>query len=110
VTSGQWVSGPAGCGPYASAGAAGPATDTLSIVAKAFDPMVTDSLGDYNLTAIHPTATAATTVLQPGQSIVVPVSITPSGTAGSVVSGTLYIDGQISGVEMATLPYEYTIG
>jgi hypothetical protein len=67
-------------------------------------------------------------VLQPGQSIVVPVTITPSGTAGSVVSGTLYVDalvggllpvgqasgvlptGQISGVEMAALPYEYTIG
>jgi hypothetical protein len=68
------------------------------------------------------------TVLQPGHSIVVPVTITPSGTAGSVVCGTLYVDalvggllpvgqasgllptGQISGVEMAALPYEYTIG
>jgi Peptidase inhibitor I9 len=128
VTPGQWVAGPAGCGPYTGPGAAGSATDTLSIVANAFDPTVTDSLGDYNLTATNPSATAAMTVLQPGQSIVVPVTITPSGPSGSVVSGTLYVDalvggllpvggdsgllpaGQIAGVEMAALPYEYTIG
>jgi hypothetical protein len=128
VTAGQWVAGPAGCGPYASPGAAGTATDDMSIRAKAFDPTVTAPLGDYNLTAINPNATPAMKVLQPGQSIVVPVTITPSGTVGSVVSGTLYVDalvggllpvggasgvlpaGQISGVEMAALPYEYTIG
>src|SRR5580658_1169283 len=128
VTPGQWVAGPAGCGPYTGPGAAGTATDDMSIRAKAFDPAVTAPLGDYNLTAIDPNATPAMKVLQPGQSIVVPVTITPSGTAGSVVSGTLYVDalvggllpvggasgvlpaGQISGVEMAALPYEYTIG
>jgi hypothetical protein len=128
VTAGQWVAGPAGCGPYSGPGAAGTATDTMSILAKAFDPTVTAPLGDYNLTAINPNATPAMTVLQPGHSIVVPVTITPSGPAGSVVSGTLYVDalvggllpvggasgvlpaGQISGVEMAALPYEYTIG
>jgi Peptidase inhibitor I9 len=128
VPAGQWAAGPAGCGPYAGPGPAGTATDTLSILAKAFDPAVTAPLGDYNLTAINPGATPAMTVLQPGQSIVVPVTITPSGPAGSVVSGTLYVDalvggllpvggasgvlpaGQISGVEMTALPYEYTIG
>jgi hypothetical protein len=128
VTPGQWVAGPSGCGPYAGPGAAGTATDSMSILARAFDPTVTAPLGDYNLTAIDPNATPAMTVLQPGQSIVVPVKITPSGTAGSLVSGTLYIDalvggllpvgqasgvlptGQISGVEMAALPYKYTIG
>jgi hypothetical protein len=128
VTPGQWVAGPSGCGPYASPGPAGTATDSMSILAKAFDPAVTSPLGDYNLTAINPNATPAMKVLPPGQSIVVPVTITPSGPAGSVVSGTLYVDalvggllpvggasgvlpaGQISGVEMSALPYEYTIG
>jgi hypothetical protein len=128
VTPGQWVAGPSGCGPYPTAGTSGTATDTLSILAKAFDPTVTAPLGDYNLTAIHPGETPAMTVLQPGQSTVVPVTITPSGAVGSVVRGTLYVDalvggllpvggasgvlpaGQISGVEMAALPYEYTIG
>jgi hypothetical protein len=103
VTAGQWVARPAACGPYVGPGAAGTPTDS-------------------------PNATPTMTVLQPGQSIVVPVTITPSGPAGSVVCGTLYIDalaggllpvgqasgvlptGQISGVEMTALPYEYTIG
>jgi hypothetical protein len=128
VTPGQWVAGPAGCGPYAGPGAAGTATDTMSLQAKAFDPTVTAPLGDYNLTAINPKAKPVMTVLQPGHSIVVPVTITPTGKAGSLIRGTLYIDalvggllpvgqasgvlptGQISGVEMAALPYEYTIG
>lgn len=98
VTPGQWVAGPAGYGPYASPGAAGTATDSLSILAKAFDPAVTAPLGDYNQTAINPNATPAMKVLQPGQSIVVPVTITPSGTAGSVVSGTLYVDALVGGL------------
>jgi len=89
VTPGQWVAGAAGCGPYTGPGAAGTATDSLSIQAKAFDPTITASLGDYNLTAINPQATPAMTVLQPGDSIVVPVTITPSGTAGSVVRGEI---------------------
>ncbi len=128
VTPGQWVAGPADCGPYTSPGAAGTATDSMSILAKAFDQTVTAPLGDYNLTAINPNATSAMKVLPPGKSIVVPVTITPSGPAGSVVTGTLYVDalvggllpvggasgvlsaGQISGVEMDALPYEYTIG
>jgi Subtilase family/Peptidase inhibitor I9 len=119
VTPGIWLAGPAGCGPYTGPGAAGTATSSMSIHAKAFDPTITAPLGDYNLTAIHPNATPKMIVLWPGHSIVVPVTITPSGTAGSVVRGTLYIEalvggllpvGQTSGVEMAALPYEYTIG
>jgi hypothetical protein len=128
VTPGQWVAGPAACGPYTGPGAAGTATDSLSIQAKAFDPTVTAPLGDYNLTAVNPDATPAMTILRPGHSIVIPVTITPAGTAGSVIRGTLYVDalvggllpvgqasgvlpaGQISGVEMAALPYAYTIG
>jgi hypothetical protein len=47
------------------------------------------------------------------------VKITPSGTAGTVVSGTLYVDsfmsdvppyGQTTGNEVAALPYTYTVG
>jgi hypothetical protein len=119
VTPGVWLAGPAGCGPYSGPGAAGTSTSSMSILAKAFDPTVTAPLGDYNLTAINPNATPTMTVLQPGHSIVVPVTITPSGAVGSVVRGTLYVDalvggllpvGQVSGVEMAGLPYEYTIG
>jgi hypothetical protein len=119
VTPGIWFAGPMSCGPYAGPGATGTAKISLSILAKAFDPTVTAPLGDFNLTAINPKATPAMTVLRPGHSIVVPVTITPSGKTGSVVRGTLYVDalvggllpiGQTSGVELAALPYEYTIG
>jgi WD40 repeat protein len=69
----------------------------LSNDAGAFDGAVTAPLGDYNLTAIHPTATPKMTVLQPGHSIVIPVTITPSGPARSVVCGTLYVDALVGG-------------
>jgi hypothetical protein len=47
------------------------------------------------------------------------VTITPSAGPGTVVKGTLYVDdaegavppyGQLSGDELAALPYEYTVG
>ena len=49
------------------------------------------------------------------------VTITPSGPAGTVVSGNLYVDdfdsnvpppvtSQTSGDELAAIPYTYTIG
>jgi hypothetical protein len=47
------------------------------------------------------------------------VTITPSASAGTVVSGNLYIDdfltnvppfGQQSSDELSALPYEYTVG
>jgi hypothetical protein len=46
------------------------------------------------------------------------VTITPSGTSGTVVRGTLYIDDfasgvppyeQLTGDELAAIPYAYTI-
>ena len=58
-------------------------------------------------------------VIAPGQSATINVTITPSAAAGTVVSGTLYVDdllaaippyGQFSGDELSALPYEYTVG
>jgi hypothetical protein len=58
-------------------------------------------------------------VIDPGQTVVVDVTITPSGPSGTVVNGTLYVDdaiagispyGQESGDELIGLPYSYTIG
>ena len=65
-----------------------------------------------------------TFTIKPGQSSVIDLTITPSqdGTAGTVVSGTLYVDVlaafneiQESGVpstgsDVLSIPYEYTIG
>jgi hypothetical protein len=63
-------------------------------------------------------------VVQPGQSVTIPVTITPAGKAGSVVSGTLYVadsslfsfaalggeGGLPLGSDVAAFPYSYTIG
>jgi hypothetical protein len=57
--------------------------------------------------------------VNPGQTAVIEVTITPSGPNGTVVNGTLYVDdltygvppyGQVSGDELAAIPYSYTIG
>jgi len=71
------------------------------------------------LAALNPAATFSPLVINPGQSATVNVTITPSGAAGTVVRGNLYVDdlvtdvppyGQQSGDELAALPYAYTIG
>ena len=57
-------------------------------------------------------------IINPGQTAVINVTITPSGPSGTVVSGNLYIDdfiggvppyGETAGDELAALPYTYTI-
>ncbi len=65
-------------------------------------------------------------VVDPGQTVTIPVTVTPSGTAGTTVSGTLYlddaslVDGAVTenalpgvfpeGSELAAFPYQYTVG
>ena len=57
--------------------------------------------------------------LAPGASVTVNVVVKPSGKAGTVVKGTLYLDDVATGLppynltsssEVAALPYAYTIG
>jgi hypothetical protein len=52
--------------------------------------------------------------LAPGQSATITVTITPTGTPGSVVHGHLYIDTfsvvTLDGDELIDLPYAYTVG
>ena len=119
VTAGIWGAVPSECGPYAPGGAvAATANMSMTITTKAFDPAVTSDTGDIWLATLNPAATFSPVVLNPGQSGTIDVTITPSGAAGTVVSGTLYVDdfvssvppyGQISGDELAAFPYKYTI-
>ena len=55
----------------------------------------------------------------PGHSLTIPVTITPSGAKGTVVSGQLFADKITlfgldflvpSGHELSAIPYRYTIG
>ena len=91
---------------------------TMETTSKAFDPTVTSSTGDIWLASVNPAATFSPLVINPGQTATIEVTITPSGTSGTVVSGVLYIDnfltdvppyGQESGNELYAVPYEYTI-
>jgi hypothetical protein len=86
---------------------------------QGFDGAVSSPTGDLWLAST--TASLAgfdPDVVQPGQTVTIDVTITPAGSAGSVVSGTLYVDvfegsvtpySQLSGDELAALPYTYTI-
>jgi hypothetical protein len=124
VTSGGWAVGPTECGPFSSlVKANGTATDTVTVRSAAFDGTVTSTTGDFEQLATGAaagnTAFGNVVELSPGQSVAVNVTITPSGTVGTVDSGTLYLDtlqsgvppyGQIAADEVAALPYSYTVG
>jgi Subtilase family/Peptidase inhibitor I9 len=119
ITPGVWSAVPSECGPYPPGGEpAGTANMAMTATAKAFDPAVTSSTGDFEQQAVNPAASFSPLVINPGQSAVVDVTITPSGSSGTVVSGNLYVDdfvgdvppyGQESGDELAAIPYAYTI-
>jgi hypothetical protein len=118
VTAGIWYASPSECGPYPTAAPPGTATLTMTAHTKAFDPAVTSETGDVWLASTNPAATFSPVVINPGQTVNVNVTITPSGASGTVVTGVLYVDdyvssvppyGQIAGDELAALPYSYTI-
>jgi hypothetical protein len=119
VTAGLWDAGPSECGPYSAPAPAGSATISMTAQTKAFDTAVTSAPGDLWLAATNPSATFAPITIDPGQSATIDVTITPSAAAGTVVSGDLYVDDfasgvppnvQLSGDELAAIPYEYTVG
>jgi Subtilase family/Peptidase inhibitor I9 len=106
----------------------GTATFTVNAATQTFDLGALPSQGDFwygqvgfssppTLPDFNPTFTIA-----PGQSRVVDLVITPSqdGSAGTTVSGTLYVDvfaafneiqlGGLTGSDVLSIPYEYKIG
>jgi len=121
VTAGQWTASPSECGPYPDPAPAGTATMSMTAETKAFDTSMASVTGDLWLAALDPSVLGEVTpvLVNPGQTAVIDVTITPAGPAGTVVNGTLYVDsftsatppyGQLSGDELAAIPYSYTIG
>jgi hypothetical protein len=119
VTAGGWEAGPTECGPYATPAPPGTATISMNVTTKAFDTAVTSPSGDEWLASLNPATTFSPTVVQPGQTVTINVTITPNAPSGTVVSGNLYVDdyvsgvppyGQVTGDELAAIPYEYTVG
>jgi hypothetical protein len=120
VTQGLWYANPTEIGPYSAPATAGFANATLVAVTKQFDAAVTSAPGDLWLAAVDPSVlnTFAPVTINPGESMVINVQITPTGPSGSVVSGNLYIDdyfgllpvyGEFSGNEVTAIPYQYTV-
>jgi hypothetical protein len=120
VTPGVWIAAPTECGPYT--GFSPEATDAIGITAytRAFDPAVSSTTGDAWIGAVNPLATFTPLVLAPGQTGTINVTFTPSGGAGTVVSGDLFVDtlendvpppayAQSTGDELAAVPYQYQI-
>ncbi len=91
----------------------------MTTTSNAFDQTIKAPTGDLWLTSTHPKARFAPTVINPGQTATIPVTITPKGTPGTHVSGTLYVDDSNNilfqnflapnGDDVVALPYAYTI-
>jgi len=120
VTPGLWFAVPSQAGPYPAGGApAATASLSMSAVTQAFDPSVSSPPGDFwrfSAAALASSASYNVFIIAPGQTRTIPVAITPSGPPGTVVRGTLYVDDFVdsmqflSGSQLMTLPYMYTIG
>jgi hypothetical protein len=126
VTIGEWATDPTECGPFQSLGKAGKATDKVTVTTRDFDNQVSAqwdgvTLGDFMKLALG--ATAAQTFmpveLGPGKSAIVNVLIKPTATAGSEITGTLYLDdlqsalpplGVPTASEVTGISYAYKVG
>jgi hypothetical protein len=119
ITPGAWNAYPSeiAAGGYpAKGGKAGTVTMTITAVTQAFDPTIKSGPGDFWLGALTSPPPWHPFVIAAGQTRAIDVTIKPSGKAGTVVRGYLYIDdymnaGQVeSGSEITAIPYAYTIG
>lgn len=121
VSPGIWPLDPTEIGPFGPSGApAAVVSDNLDVVTQAFDPAVTSSTGDMWSAFNGLSSTFDPVYLNPGQSATITVTITPTASVGSNVSGTLYVSdltlGQFNGAansdgdDIAAIPYSYTIG
>jgi hypothetical protein len=131
LASGMWAAAPSELGPTPVGGGA-PGTTTFDVVAltKGFDPAVSSPATDLWQGSVSAVGAFTLVTVQPGQTVTIPVTITPSGARGSVVRGTLYVDQLVVGStnvvndinfadpaptepnanELVGIPYEYKIG
>jgi hypothetical protein len=119
VAPGFWSDFVQQIGPFPGPAPAGTSTLVATVRTQQFDRDVTSSTGDCWIGAVDATADTGTPVLvQPGQTVQVAVTITPSGHKGSHVDGVLYLvtaahtvgTFNSSGEVVGALPYSYTVG
>ena len=127
IGAGDWDVTPFLTGPFhAKAAKNVTATTSLTATTAGFDPTVTAPTGDLWLGGTDPATPFTPYVVNPGQSVSIPVTITPTGKSGSTVTGTLYLadssfvstdlsfdavpGDSAEGSDVAAFPYSYTIG
>ena len=127
VGAGDWTVTPFLVGPTGKKGAKNvTATVSMTATTAGFDPAVSSPTGDLWLGSTNPAAAFTPYVVNPGQSVTIPVTITPAGPHGSTVTGTIYLSdssfnstdvsfNQVpgnspAGSDVAAFPYSYTIG
>ena len=124
VAPGLWAVFPSEIGPYGPAGAPSETADvTFSLTTLGFDPTVSTSTGDFWSAADGPTGLNgdfSPRYLQPGQTAILPVTITPSAAPGTQVTGEINLDdtfqedealggSDVGGDELASFSYSYTV-
>jgi hypothetical protein len=120
VTQGLWFAVPSEVGPYgAGKAAATTASMTMRATTEAFDTTVTSPVGDFwrfGITSLAKSASYNLFTVNPGQTRTLTLTIKPTGKAGTVVQGTLYVDDFVdslqflSGSQLVAIPYEYKVG
>jgi hypothetical protein len=127
IGAGDWTITPFLVGPTGKTAAKNvTATTSLTATTAGFDPAVSSPTGDLWLGSANPATPFTPYVVNPGQSVSIPVTITPTGNPGSTVTGTLYVaDSSFistdlsfddvagyspEGSDVAAFPYSYTIG
>jgi hypothetical protein len=119
ITPGLWQALPsevAADGFPATGGTAGSVRMAATAVTQTFNRAITSGVPDFWLHSVDGGAPNETFVINPGQTRTIEVTIRPSGKAGAVIRGDLYVDDNVtagevwSGSEIAALPYAYTIG
>ncbi|HEY1724551.1 MAG TPA: S8 family serine peptidase [Steroidobacteraceae bacterium] len=118
VQQGGWYAGPNEFGPYANPAPEAFVNMTMTVTTKPFDPAVTSTTGDLWLQALDPTSPLTLLTVPSGGHGVIPVTITPQGHSGQVISGTLYVNAAslfvppynaYTASEVIALPYSYSI-
>jgi hypothetical protein len=117
---GLWFALASETGPTPAAGGVqGSATFDLVAQTKGFDTTMTSKATDLWQGAVSDIGELNLVTVQPGQTVTIPVTITPSGAKGTTVTGTLYVDQLAidnsdnpneSANELTGLPYQYKIG
>jgi hypothetical protein len=131
LPAGVWAADPAELGPSGPKGEpAGSVSLSMIAQTRPFDTSVSSSAGDLWTGAVTPATSLPLVTVQPGQTVDIPVTITPSAPKGSLVRGTLFVDNLVvgaegvlnainfadpadtepSGDELAGIPYVYRVG